>query len=69
MMLPSALLLALVAHAQTAAPPPLEVRARSQVLVQIITAAEVRRGRTSSPHQRTVRTDNAGQTQILLEFE
>ena len=70
MMLPPALLLALVATAQTAAPPPSRtVRGQTQVLVQIIQAAEVRDGQTSSPHQRTVRTDEAGQTQVLLQFE
>ncbi|WP_426266119.1 hypothetical protein [Sphingomonas sp. LHG3443-2] len=70
MMLLSAPLLALAATAQTVDPQPsVTVRAQTQVLVQIIQAAEVRDGQTSSPHQRTVRTDEAGQTQILLQFE
>jgi hypothetical protein len=70
MMLPSVLLLALVASAQPAAPPPsLMARAQTQVLVQIIQAAEVRDGQTSSPHQRTIRTDESGRTQFLLQFE
>ena len=70
MMLSSAPLLVLAATAQTVAPPPsVTVRAQTQVFVQIIQAAEVRDGQTSSPHQRTVRTDQAGQKQILLQFE
>lgn len=70
MMLPFALLTALVASVPVAAvPPPRTARAQTQALVQIVIAAEVRGGRTRSPHQRTVRTDEAGQTQILLQFE
>lgn len=69
-MLASALLTALVASAPASAPPqPLVARAQTQALVRIIQAAEVRNGQTSEPHQRTVRTDAAGQTQILLQFE
>ena len=70
MMLPFALLSALVANVPaTPPPPPQTARAQTQALVQIIIAAEVRDGRTRSPHQRTVRTDEAGQTQVLLQFE
>lgn len=56
MMLPFALLTALVASVPAPPPPPQTARAQTQALVQII-------------HQRTVRTDEAGQTQVLLQFE
>lgn len=71
LMLASPLLAALAATVQTpsAAPPPVQVRAQAQVMVQIIQAAEVRNGRSDTPHQRTVRRDEAGQTHILLQFE
>jgi hypothetical protein len=70
MMMPSALVMALVTSATASpAPQPPVVRAQAQALVQIIMAAEVRDGRSTAPHQRTVRTDEAGQTQILLQFE
>ena len=70
MMLPYAFLTALVANVPAPPlPPPQTARAQTQALVQIIIAAEVRDGRTRSPHQRTVRTDEAGQTQVLLQFE
>jgi hypothetical protein len=69
-MLAPVLLTALAATLQAPAPPPaVEVRAQTQVFVQIIQAAEVRNGSTSSPHQRTVRLDEGGQKQILLQFE
>ena len=69
-MLASTLLIALAATTQApAAAPPPPVRAQAQVFVQIIQAAEVRDGRSDSPHQRTVRRDEAGNTQILLQFE
>jgi hypothetical protein len=68
-MLPFALLTALAANTATPPTPPQMARAQAQALVQIIIAAEVRDGQTSAPHQRTVRTDEAGQTQILLQFE
>ncbi|NJC04886.1 hypothetical protein GGQ97_000679 [Sphingomonas kaistensis] len=70
-MLASPLLAALAATVQTpsAAAPPVQVRAQAQVFVQIIQAAEVRNGRSDTPHQRTVRRDEAGQTQTLLQFE
>lgn len=71
MMLASALLTALAATAQTPdpAPPAVQARAQAQVFVQIIQAAEVRNGRSHTPHQRTIRRDEAGQPQILLQFE
>lgn len=69
MMLATALLTALVATTQPAPPPRVQARAQTQVFVQIIQAAEVRDGQTSAPHQRTVRRDANGQTQVLLQFE
>ncbi|WP_344708601.1 hypothetical protein [Sphingomonas humi] len=68
-MLAPALLTAFAATAQAPAAPPLQVRAQTQVFVQIIQAAEIRDGSSGSPHQRTTRTDDAGRTQILLQFE
>ena len=50
-------------------PPPVQARAQTQVFVQIIQAAEVRSGKSSSPHQRTIRLDENGQKLVLLEFE
>lgn len=70
MMTPSVLLIALAAVTQTAPPqPPVRVSAQVRAFVQIIEAAEVRNGATNSPHQRTVRRDEAGRSQILLQFE
>ena len=67
MMLSSALLIALAATTQ--APPPVLVRAQAQASVRIVHAVEVRNGATNSPHQRTVRRDENGQRQILVQFE
>jgi hypothetical protein len=65
-----ALLSAVAATLQASAPPPpVAVRAQTQVFVQIIRAAEVRNGETSSPHQRTMRRDARGEPLILLQFE
>jgi hypothetical protein len=70
MMLLPALLLTLVGTVQAPAEtPPVQARAQTRVLVQIIQAAEVKGGVTSSPHQRSVRRDEAGQTLILVQFE
>lgn len=70
-MLASALLAALAAT--TAAPPPqpapVQARAQAQVFVQIIQAAEMRGGRSDTPHQRTVRRNQRGETLFLLQFE
>ena len=70
MMTFSVLLIALAAATQAAPPPPpVRASAQAQVLVRIIEAAEVRNGATSSPHQRTMRRDENGRTQVLLQFE
>ena len=70
MMLSSALLMALAVTTQSAAPnPPVRASAQAQVFLQIIQAAEVRNGQSNSPHQRTVRRDEHGRRQILLQFE
>lgn len=70
MMLVPALLTALAATLQAPAPPAMPpVRAQTQVFVQIIRAAEIRNGRSDVPHQRTIRRGDAGQTEILLQFE
>jgi hypothetical protein len=69
-MLASALLAALAAT--TPAPPqpaPLQARAQAQVFVQIIQAAEMRGGKSDTPHQRTVRRNQHGETLVLLQFE
>ena len=69
-MLAPALLTALAATLQATAPPPsVRVRAQTQVFVQIILAAEVRGGESSTPHQRTIRLDDSGRKQVLLQFE
>ena len=69
-MLASAFLTAVAATLSSPAPaPPVAVRAQAQVFVQIIQAAEIRDGKSDSPHQRTTRLDEAGRTQILLQFE
>ncbi|UUR07327.1 hypothetical protein [Sphingomonas glaciei] len=71
MMLAPALLTALAATAQTPdpGPPALQARAQAQVFVRIVQAAEVRNGQSLTPHQRTIRRDEAGQVQVLLQFE
>nr|WP_314441650.1 hypothetical protein [uncultured Sphingomonas sp.] len=70
-MLAPALHMALAATLQAPAPPPaVQARAQTQVMVQIIQAAEVRGGRSDTPHQRSVRRDDvSGETLILLQFE
>ena len=68
-MLAPALLTALAATLQAPAPPPVQARSQTQVFVTIVQAAEIRGGDSSSPHQRTTRTDEAGRAQILLQFE
>ena len=68
-MLASALLTAVAATFQAPVPPPVRARAQTQVFVTIVQAAEIRGGGSSSPHQRSTRTDEAGRTQILLQFE
>ena len=70
MMTSSVLLIALAAVTQAAPPqPPVRAGAQVRAFVQIIQAAEVRNGATSSPHQRTLRRDEAGRPQLLLQFE
>jgi hypothetical protein len=49
--------------------PPQEARARTQVFVRIVQAAEVRGGLSDVPHQRSIRRDELGRSQILLQFE
>ena len=69
-MLAPALLTALAASTQApASPPPMQARAQTQVFVQIIQAAEVRAGESSTRHQRSTRLDEFGRTMILLQFE
>ncbi|WP_300973320.1 hypothetical protein [Sphingomonas sp. LHG3406-1] len=64
----------MLAAAQPIASPPQAVRsravsARALVTIRIVQAAEVRQGRSSSPHQRRMRLDAEGRNQLLLEFE
>jgi hypothetical protein len=69
-MLAPALLLAATAIAPApAATVPITARAQVTATVRFIQAAELRSGRTDSPHQRRVRRDEAGSQQILIEFE
>lgn len=70
MMLASALLTVLAATLETPPPPPVrQARAQARVMVEIVQAAEVRNGSSTSPHQRRERRDEQGNRQILLEFE
>lgn len=70
-MLAYTLQMALAATLQASAPPPaVQARAQTQVVVQIIQAAEVRGGRSDTPHQRSVRRDEeTGERLVLLQFE
>lgn len=52
-----------------ASPPPMQARAQAQVLVRIVQAAEVINGQTEVPHQRTIRRDELGRSQTILQFE
>jgi hypothetical protein len=74
MMLASVLLTAAAVTLQAPAatppsPPPPLVRAQTQVFVRIIQAAEIRGGVSDAPHQRSVRHDKLGRSEILLQFE
>jgi hypothetical protein len=68
-MLASALLAALAASTAPPQPAPVQARAQAQVFVQIIQAAEMRGGKSDTPHQRTIRRNPAGETLVLLQFE
>ena len=59
----------LIAATVTVKAPPAPARAQAQAFVRIIQAAEVRDGQSDTPHQRTMRRDESGGTQILLQFE
>jgi hypothetical protein len=74
MMLASTLLSAVAATLQAAAAPPpsapaQQARAQTQAVVRIIQAAEVRKGLSDVPHQRSVRRDELGRRLIMLDFE
>lgn len=70
MMLAPALVLAIATVVPAAATPPsIIARAQVGVFVQIIQAAEIRDGRSDTPHQRRNRRDELGRPETLLEFE
>jgi hypothetical protein len=63
----AAALLALAAPTAAPAPPP--VRARVVASARIVSAVEVREGRSAQPHQRRHGRSPEGRPVTLLEFE
>ena len=63
------LLLLQIAAAAAAKSAPAEARATTVASVRIVRAAEIRDGRTSTPHRRRVVRDETGERRIILDFE